>query len=60
MKKYEGMGLTLEEIEFLEKENGGDDDEASKFKYSRTGSDVYLPPVSEDGDDDEMRHRQIE
>ena len=51
------MGLTLEEIEFLEKENGGDDDEASKFKYSRTGSDVYLPPVSEDGDDDEMRHR---
>ena len=56
MKKYEGMDLTLEELEFLEKENGGDDNEASKFKYSRTGSDVQLPPVSEDGDDAEMRH----
>lgn len=60
LKKYEGMDLTLEEMEFLEKDNGGDDDEASKFKYSRTGSDIRMPPVSDDGDHAEMRHRQIE
>jgi len=53
--------MKKEDIEFLERDDGGDDDEASKFKYSLTGSDLKLPPVSEDGDKKErMRHIEKE
>ena len=54
--KQKYPGYTSDEIEFLEADFGGDD-EAPQFNYSLTGSDIQMPPISEDGDKrDKMRH----
>ena len=51
--------MNEDEIKFLARDDGGDDDEASRYKYSRTGSDIQMPPVSSDGAE-KMRHVEIE
>jgi len=43
-----------------EKDDGTDDKEASKFKYSLTGSDIKLPPISEEEEAEKMRHIEQE
>ena len=44
----------------LERDDGGDDEEAEKYRYSRTGSDIQMPPVSDDEDAEKLRHIQAE
>ena len=49
-----------DEDEIDEKDDGTDDIEASKFKYSLTGSDIKLPPISEEEEAEKMRHIEQE
>jgi hypothetical protein len=52
--------LPPEDLEYLERDDGGDDEEAEKYRYSRTGSDIQMPPVSDDEDAEKLRHIQAE
>lgn len=53
--------LPPEDLEFLARDDGGDDAEAEKYRYSRTGSDIELPPVSTDDDKaEQLRHIEAE
>lgn len=43
------------------KDHGGNDSEASHFKYSKPGSEIVIPQISTDDDGAEkMRHLEIE
>ena len=56
--KQKYPGYTSDDIEFMEADFGGDDDDP-KFNYSLTGSDIEMNPISEDGDQrDKMRHME--